>query len=173
MAVTGKGDYPLNSSWGRGRGRGRGTSNLYTPVWYASSETAKKTIWLDWFFEASGGASNYTQGLSASVVTGATLSKQLSLLKTLSASVVTSATLTKLVSLYRTLSASVVTVATLSKGLIFLKELAVTVATTATLSTISAFRVALTSSVTTVASMSQTLFAVARDVVRMMMGIGR
>ena len=52
MAVTGKGDFPLRSTWGRGRGRGRGTTLLYTPIFASSTETARATIWLDWFFDA-------------------------------------------------------------------------------------------------------------------------
>ena len=53
MAVSGKGDYPLRSAWGRGRGRGRGTALLRTPIQIASSIDAKKIIWTDWFFDGS------------------------------------------------------------------------------------------------------------------------
>lgn len=51
MAVTGKGDFPLRSSWGRGRGRG--VSLCYKPV-FSTGNSGKATIWSDWFFNESG-----------------------------------------------------------------------------------------------------------------------
>lgn len=59
MAITGRGNHPLNSEWTRGRGRGRGraaslTSNLYRYVGLGIS-TAQKDMFTDWFFEAAAG----------------------------------------------------------------------------------------------------------------------
>jgi len=50
MAVTGKGAFPLRSSWGRGRGRG--TSLCYKPI-FSTGNSGKATIWSDWFFNES------------------------------------------------------------------------------------------------------------------------
>lgn len=156
MAVTGLGDSPIKSSWvsfnANGKNIQRGNfSLLYKPIG-TGTDFAIRDVFTDWFFNATSGSA-YSQSLSASIVTVATLNKVSSFLKTLSSSVVTVASLSKVTARLQTLSSSVAVVSSLAKVTSFVKTLS--------------------SSVSVVASMTQTLFAVARDVVRMMMGIGR
>ena len=56
MAVTGKGDFPLVSTWlGRGRGRGRG---LFTAL-YQNLPSQNTDPFTDLFFEAAAGGASY------------------------------------------------------------------------------------------------------------------
>ena len=58
MAVTGKGDFPLVSTWlGRGRGRGRGRG-LFTAL-YQNLPSQNTDPFTDLFFEAAAGGASY------------------------------------------------------------------------------------------------------------------
>lgn len=59
MAVTGKGDFPLKSTW-LSNPRRRSTDLLYKYVGIGGSGTARRDVWSDWFFDAAAGGTNVT-----------------------------------------------------------------------------------------------------------------
>ena len=86
MAVTGRGDFPLRSTWVRGRTRYKGSlAPILKSVFAAADEdTTEVTILADWFFPASfaayvltaqGGAYSWT-GASATLLRNRVLTAQ-------------------------------------------------------------------------------------------------
>ena len=59
MAVTGKGSYPLNSTWFRKKLRGS-LSPIAKTIYVSDTDTTESTIFTDWFFQASGPVTAYT-----------------------------------------------------------------------------------------------------------------
>lgn len=61
--AAGRGDYPFKSAYAfrrKARGYTSSTQFLTPTLRYGDTDTTEKTVWLEWWFEATGGGSNQT-----------------------------------------------------------------------------------------------------------------